>query len=81
MFFEGAEEEFCSKVIKHLRLNSWHQTLLLQRYAEHKSDKEIANEFNVCKDHINKEIAKSLELAYDALKVIQQQVWCSNDKS
>ena len=31
--------------------------------------------------HINKEIAKSLEIAYDSLKIIQQQVWCEHDKS
>ena len=33
------------------------------------------------KYHINKEFAKSLEIAYDALKIIQQQVWCEHDKS
>ena len=48
------------------------------------SDKQIANTVAgvpLSKDHINKEIAKSLEIAYDALKIIQQQVWCEHDKS
>ena len=31
--------------------------------------------------YTNKEIAKPLEIAYDALKIIQQQVWCEHDKS
>ena len=56
----------------------WNRELLRE------SDKQIANtiaDVPLSKDHINKEIAKSLEIAYDALKIIQQQVWCEHDKS
>lgn len=56
----------------------WNRELLRE------SDKQIANTITdvpLSKDHINIEIAKSLEIAYDALKIIQQQVWCEHDKS
>ena len=59
-------------------LPAWNRELLRE------SDKQIANTVTgvpLSKDHINKEIAKSLEIAYDALKIIQQQVWCEHDKS
>ena len=84
MFFEGAAPEFCERVIGRLMLPVWNRELLSLRYVKHESDKQIAN--TICaaplsKDHINKEIAKSLEIAYDALKIIQQQVWCEHDKS
>jgi len=84
MFFEGAAPEFCESVIGRLMLPSWNRELLFRRYVRCESDKQIAN--TICtrplsKDHINKEIAKSLEMAYDALKIIQQQVWCENGKS
>ena len=59
-------------------LPAWNRELLRE------SDKQIANtiaDVPLSKDHINKEIAKSLEIAYDAFKIIQQQVWCEHDKS
>ena len=62
----------------------WNRDLLRRRYVLRESDKQIANtvtNVTLSKDHINKEIAKSLEIAYDALKIIQQQVWCEHDKS
>ena len=84
MFFEGASLDFCVSVIGRLMLPSRNRELLVKRYVKHESDKQIANtilDVPLSKDHINKEIAKSLEMAYDALKIIQQQVWCENDKS
>lgn len=78
MFFEGVAPEFCESVIGRLMLPVWNRELLRE------SDKQIANtiaDVPLSKDHINKEIAKSLEMAYDALKIIQQQVWCEHDKS
>lgn len=78
MFFECAAPEFCERVIGRLMLPVWNRELLRE------SDKQIANtiaDVPLSKDHINKEIAKSLEIAYDALKIIQQQVWCEHDKS
>ena len=42
---------------------------------------EFCGRSSVGRHHINKEFAKSLEIAYDALKIIQQQVWCEHDKS
>lgn len=84
MFFEGAAPEFCESVIGRLMMPYWNRELLFRRYVKRESDKQIAN--TICavplsKDHINKEIAKSLEMAYDSLKIIQQQVWCENGKS
>lgn len=84
MFFEGAAPEFCESVIGRLMLPSWNRELLSRRYVKRESDKQIANMVTsvpLSKDHVNKEIAKSLEMAYDALKIIQQQVWCEHDKS
>ena len=78
MFFEGAAPEFCESVIGRLMLPVWNRELLRE------SDKQIENTVAgvpLSKDHINKEIAKSLEIAYDSLKIIQQQVWCEHDKS
>ena len=83
MFFEGASSEFCESVIGRLPLPPWNRELLFGRYVRGESDKQLANEIAdvpLSKDHINKEIAKSLEMAYDALKIIQQRVWCENDK-
>ena len=65
-------------------LPAWNRELLSRRYVLRESDKQIANTVTnvpLSKDHINKEIEKSLEIAYDALKIIQQQVWCEHDKS
>lgn len=84
MFFEGAAPEFCESVIGRLMLPFWNRELLSRRYVCGESDKQIANTIGdvpLSKDHINKEIAKSLELAYDSLKIIQQQVWCEHDQS
>lgn len=84
MFFEGAAPEFCESVIGRLMLPPWNRELLSRRYVLGESDKQIANTIGdvpLSKDHINKEIAKSLEMAYDSLKIIQQQVWCEHDKS
>lgn len=78
MFFEGASSEFCFEAIKKFRLGDWETSLLISRYAQHKSDKEIANTISdvpLSKDWINKEIAKSLEKAYDSLKTIEHEVW------
>ena len=78
MFFEGAAPEFCDNVIGRLMLPVWNRELLRE------SDKQIANtiaDVPLSKDRINKEIAKSLEIAYDSLKIIQQQVWFEHDKS
>ena len=84
LFFEGAAPEFCESVIGRLMLPSWNRELLSRRYVRGESDKQIANTVTnvpLSKDHTNKEIEKSLEIAYDALKIIQQQVWCEHDKS
>ena len=84
MFFEGAAREFCESVIGRLILPVWNRELLFRRYVRGESDKQIANTVTgvpLSKNHINKKIAKSLEIAYDALKIIQQQVWCEHDKS
>lgn len=78
MFFEGASSDFCEDVLLKLRLSDWELSLLFSRYVEHKSDKEIANtiaKVPLSKDWINKEIAKSLEKAYDSLKTIEHEVW------
>lgn len=78
MFFEGTSSEFCRAVIIKLRLSDWERNLLCSRYVEHKSDKEIANTIStipLSKDWINKEIAKTLELAYDSLKTLENDVW------
>ena len=84
MFFEGAAREFCESVIGRLILPVWNRELLSRRYVRGESDKQIANtvtDVPLSKDRINKGIEKSLEIAYDALKIIQQQVWCEHDKS
>lgn len=84
LFFEGASPDFCVRVLGRLMMPYWNWELLSRRYAKRESEKQIANTISdvpLSKDHINKEIAKSLEMAYDALKIIQQQVWCENDKS
>ena len=84
MFFEGAAREFCESVIGRLMLPVWNRELLSRRYVRGESDKQIANtvtDVPLSKDRINKGIEKSLEIAYDALKIIQQQVWCEHDKS
>lgn len=78
MFFEGTSSEFCQMVIAKLRLSDWEKNLLWSRYVLHKSDKEIANtisEIPLSKDWINKEIAKTLETAYDSLKTIEHDIW------
>lgn len=78
MFFEGAPSKFCEEVINKLHLSDWETKLLFSRYVEHKSDKEIARSISsvpLSKDYINKEIAKSLEQAYDSLKTVERRVW------
>ena len=68
MFFDGEDKEFCESVISVLRLDKRYKTLLLYRYAQNLSDKEIARKLNLSPDYINKQMNAALKESYDSLK-------------
>ena len=68
MFFDGEDEDFCITVIRALRLEQKYKLLLLARYVEHKSDKEIARQLSLSPDYVNKQMNVALQESYEALK-------------
>lgn len=83
MFFDDRPAEFCKFVIERLALNDFHSKLLIDRYVNLLSDKEIANNHNpkFHKDYVNKEIAKALVKAYDSLKTLQLSDFMTDQRS